>query len=186
MDESSITITVPITVIGGNSKQIATWHRGIDAAWNRGNDGDLFEVCGRRVVFNPEFVLHAPPLALSSTSHIIVVEPVKPGQTYVSRVWHALGTSPTYSARTGFWGSNSDAGTAAHEFGHLLGLFDEYVENDRNSNGHREPGEMPVPDLARFRDASFSMMAIESGSVLQRHVREVLRMHGAVDLLTCG
>jgi hypothetical protein len=96
-----------------------------------------------------------------------------------------LGTAPTYASRTGFWGSNTDAATAAHEFGHLLGLFDEYVENDANRNGLREPGETPVPDENRYRDAWLSLMAHERGSVLQRHVREILRMHGAEAALSC-
>jgi hypothetical protein len=100
-------------------------------------------------------------------------------------VWHALGSSPAYSSRTGFWGSNTDVATAAHEFGHLLGLFDEYEERDTNANGLREPGETPVPNERRYPDAWLSLMAHEAGSVLQRHVREAVRMHDTSNALAC-
>jgi hypothetical protein len=103
----------------------------------------------------------------------------------MSRVWHALGTAPTYSSRTGFWGSNTDAATAAHEFGHLLGLLDEYEENDTNANGLREPGEKPLPDERRFADAWLSLMAHERGSVLSRHVREAVRLHTTDSTAAC-
>jgi hypothetical protein len=174
---SNITITVPIEVVGGSEDMIALWKRAIDDVWNRGNDGTPFEVCGRQVTFNAQFVRRPLDGQVPRNVHVVVVEDVVPGQRYVSRVWHALGTSPAYSSRTGFWGSNSDSGTAAHEFGHLLGLLDEYEENDTNANGLREPGETPLPDEKRFSDAWLSLMAHERGSVLHRHVREVVRMH---------
>ena len=97
-------------------------------------------------------------------SHLVVVEAVRDGESYVSRVSYAIGTSPSYSPRTGSWGSNMDAGTVAHEFGHLLGLLDEYVENDGNRSGHREPGEDPHPDLTRYPDAWFSLDGRRAGS----------------------
>jgi hypothetical protein len=115
----------------------------------------------------------------------VVVRDVRPGEQYVSSVWHALGTSPSYSARTGYWGSNMDGDTAAHEFGHLLGLLDEYVESHFDDNGHREPGDGPRPDVDRHPDAWFSVMARERGTVLRRHIREVLRMHATPDVLAC-
>ena len=111
-------------------------------------------------------------------SHLVIVQQVRPNEQFVSSVWHALGSSPAYSARTGYWGSNMEGIIAAHEFGHLLGLLDEYVEADGNANGLREPGERPVPDIARYPDASFSLMAGERGVVLARHIDEILRIHG--------
>jgi hypothetical protein len=176
IDDDRIVITVPIAVL------VARWAEGIDRTWNRGNDGGAFSVCGRAVVFNAQFTLRRSPDALNPDAHVVVVEEVKPGHTHISRVWHALGTSPTYSVRTGFWGSNADAATAAHEFGHLLGLLDEYVEGE---GGMRAPGERPVPNESRYPDAWLSLMAQEHGSVLERHVREVVRIHGAERALPC-
>jgi hypothetical protein len=177
VDATTIRIVVPIEVVGGTPEMIAVWKRGIEDAWNRGNDGRPFAVCDRQVVFDVRFSLVPGTGQVPRRVHVVVVEEVAAGQPYVSRVWHALGTAPTYSSRTGFWGSNTDAATAAHEFGHLLGLLDEYEERDVNANGLREPGETPEPDEGRYPDAWLSLMAHERGSVLHRHIREAVRMH---------
>ena len=186
VDAATITIDVPIEVVGGTEEMIAGWRSAIDAVWNHGNDGGAFRLCGREVVFNARFVRRPADGQVPRNVHVVVVEEVAPGERYVSRVWHALGTSPAYSSRTGFWGSNADALTAAHEFGHLLGLLDEYEENDTNANGLREPGETPLPNEKRFPDAWLSLMAQERGSVLWRHVREVVRMHDSADSTRCS
>jgi hypothetical protein len=181
--DAVIVINVPIEVLGGNDELIERWKQGIDQTWNRGNDGRPFRVCGRDVLFNALFAPRPLHKTLTRDAHVVVVENVEPGQSYISRVWHALGTSPAYSARTGFWGSDTDGATAAHEFGHLLGLLDEYIETE---TGLRAPGQRPVPDEARFPDAWRSLMAQERGSVLERHVREIIRIHGASRVLSCG
>ena len=186
VEGTTITINVPIEVVGGTDEMIAKWKRGIEATWNRGNDGRPFEVCGRQVIFNANFVRRPADGQVPRNVHVVVVEDVAPGEPYMSRVWHALGTSPAYSSRTGFWGSNTDTSTAAHEFGHLLGLLDEYKENDANANGLREPGERPLPDERRYPDAWLSLMAHEHGNVLQRHIRDVVRMHGAGAVAACS
>ena len=179
-----IVITVPATIVGADTELVNRWLSAIERAWNFGNDGDPFVVCGRQVRFAPVFSRReAAPDARDS--HLVVVEAVRDGESYVSRVSYAIGTSPSYSPRIGSWGSNMDAGSVAHEFGHLLGLLDEYVENDLNRSGHREPGEDPHPDLTRYPDAWLSLMAVERGAVLPRHVREVVRMHGGEHLLAC-
>jgi hypothetical protein len=181
----SITVTVPVNIVGIDATVLARWQAAIDRIWNRGNDGAPFRYCGRAVKFNPRFTVQNATRA-SRTSHLVIVRQVRSGDNFVSSVWHALGTSPSYSPRTGYWASNLDDETVAHEFGHLLGLLDEYVESDANENGHREPGERPVPDVARHPDAWFSLMAGDRGGVLRRHVLEVLRMHGVQDVLTCS
>jgi hypothetical protein len=181
-----ITIVVPVEVVGGSSRLVAAWRDAIDRAWNRGRDGGPFTVCGREVRFDARITarsgLEDTP---SPSSHLVLVADVIPGQRYVSSVWHAPGTRPTESARKGFWGNDLTPAKAAHEFGHLLGLLDEYTEEDANANGLRDPGEGSVPDVARFPDAWASLMAYEGGAVLERHVREVLRLHGAGDALAC-
>lgn len=185
VDETSITITVPIQIVGANDATIDAWQHGIDNTWNRGRDGRPFEICGRRVRFEPVFLPMMATVPQPRPAHLVFVHDVAPGQLFVSSVWHALGSSPADSARTGFWGSNISPETAAHEFGHLLGLLDEYRENDANGNGLRDVGEVPVPDLNRFPDAARSLMAVEAGVVLDRHIRDIVRMHGLGDTLTC-
>lgn len=183
VEHDRVTIVVPVEVVGATEELLETWREGIDRTWNRGNQGGPFVICGRQVVFDVRFM---PGPARQGTGHIIFVEPVGRGERYVSSVWHALGTSPTESARTGFWSANLRPTTAAHEFGHILGLMDEYREYDANGNGMRDPGEGSLPDVRRYpADAWFSLMANEHGVVLERHIREVLRLHGATDALDC-
>jgi hypothetical protein len=181
---NSITITIPIDIVGVEPDVLDRWQQAIDRAWNHGNDGDSFTYCGRRVIVDARFTPQTT-VQSSASSHLVVVREVRAGESYVSSVWHALGTSPSYSPRTGYWGSNMEAATAAHEFGHLLGLLDEYMEIDVNGNGLREPGERPAPDVRRFPDAGFSLMATERGVVLQRHITEILRVHGVDAMLNC-
>jgi hypothetical protein len=185
-DPATITITVPIDVVGGSETLIALWHAGIDDAWNHGNHGTAFEVCGRKVQFVPQFRRLPPDANTSRDAHVIVVEEVRPGQYYVSTVWHAAGTSPTESARTGFWGSNASPTTAAHEFGHLLGLDDEYIENDVNGNATRDPGETPIPDTSKYSDAAQSAMGVHEGAVLPRHVEAAVAGHDVAGTLDCA
>jgi hypothetical protein len=164
-------------VVGADAAVLADWVRAIDRVWNRGNDGQPFLHCGRAVVIDARFAAVATASAVRD-AHLVIVRQPAPGESYVSSVWHALGTSPAYSARTGYWSQTMDGATAAHEFGHLLGLLDEYTESDSNRNGLREPGERPSPDVRRHPDAWFSLMATERGGVLQRHIAEIVRMHG--------
>ena len=184
VEADRITILVPIAVVGGSEGVLERWRNGIDRAWNRGNDGRPFRVCDRPVHFDAQFTRRAGSHA--AAGHVVFVADVLPGQRYVSTVSHAPGTSPAESARTGYWGSNLTAATAAHEFGHLLGLPDEYTEEDPNRNGLRDPGEGSVPDVERYPDAWLSLMAFERGIVLQRHVREILRLHGVSGLRDCA
>jgi hypothetical protein len=43
-----------------------------------------------------------------------------------------------------------------------------------------------MPDERRFPDAWLSLMAHERGSVLQRHVRDVVRMHTTDGPFSCS
>jgi hypothetical protein len=182
--DDEVVLTVPALIVGGDDELVNGWLRAIEQTWNLGNDGGPFVVCGRRVRFEPVFTRGSSP-QVARNSHLVTVERVRDGRNFVSSVAYVLGTSPSYSRRAASWASNMDARTVAHEFGHLLGLIDEYVENDVNLSGHREPGEVPRPDLGRFPDAWFSLMATERGVVLSRHLAEVVRVHGGEELLGC-
>lgn len=188
-DRARITIVVPIEVVGGTPRLVDSWREAVDRAWNQADDGRPFRVCGREVRVDVRFTNRPEPRPgtrrTAARSHTVFVAHVMPGQRYTSSVWHDPGTLPTESARLGFWGSDLTPAKAAHEFGHLLGLADEYTEHDSNRNGSRDPGEGSMPDVARYPDAWTSLMAYEGGAVLERHVREVVRLHEVRDAFDC-
>ena len=184
IEPDTLTLNVPIDIVGAPPRLVRRWRAAIDRAWNQGNDGTPFDVCGRTLHFNPQFTVRAVARP-SPTSHLVVVEQVRSGEPFVSSVWHTVGTLPSYSPRTGHWGSNMGDGTAAHEFGHLLGLLDEYRPETGDRGARPERPHRPTPDVTRYADAPFSLMADERGVVLPRHLEEILRMHGAAAFLEC-
>lgn len=117
--------------------------------------------------------------------HSLGVQEVRPGQYFVSNVLHTRGTSPTEVNRNGFIASNASDATVAHEFGHYLGLPDEYVENDANGNGVRDPGEVTTPNTAVYPDAADSLMATTTGHVFSRQIEAALKEHGIDEQLQC-
>jgi hypothetical protein len=117
--------------------------------------------------------------------HLLIVQDVRPGQYFVSTVFHQSGSAPTETNRNGFIADDASASTVAHEFGHYLGLDDEYVVMDRNGNGLRDQGDTTQPNTAAHADAADSLMATLEGTVRQRHVDEALEEHGIADALQC-
>lgn len=173
---SRITVHVPIDVVGGTPELLDKWRRGIDQAWNQGSGGRPFRICGREVRFEPRVSSLDGPN--NGPAHRLIVQQVNKTERYVSSVTFPTGTTPVEAARTARWSDQLTPATAAHEFGHVLGLPDEYVEEDGNANGFRDPDERSIPDVERYPDAWSSLMAFERGAVLERHVREALRLHG--------
>lgn len=182
IDTARVTITAPIDVVGGSPALLLRWQAAIHGAWNLGNDGKPFRICGRDVMFVADM---KPRDAMAGRgAHLLFIERPTPNRRIVSTVWH-VDAAPTAKARTAFWASDLRENIVAHEFGHLLGLGDEYVDADHDGNGVPEPGEGTVPDVARYPDAWLSLMAFEQGVVLERHVREALVWHGAAHALDC-
>jgi len=183
--DREITIIVPLEVEGANDDLTGAWMDAIDAAWNKGNKGRAFEYCGRAVRFVPIF----KQIAASGTGdpgyHGLFVVPVRPGQYFVSKVFHQAGSSPTSTNRNGFIADTASAATVAHEFGHYLGLDDEYVVIDQNGNGVRDEGDTTRPNTAAHADAAGSLMGTLDGAVLQRHIDAALEEHGIGDALQC-
>jgi hypothetical protein len=180
-----IRVIVPIEVTGADDELTSRWSDAIDRTWNRGNGGEPFAYCGRPVTFVPVFKEMPSDGNVDPGYHLLVVQPVRDGQYFVSTVWHERGTSPAAANRNGFIASNASDAVVAHEFGHYLGLADEYVEHDTNGNGTRDAGETTSPNTALHPDASGSLMATDRGAVYSRHVDAALEEHGIDEQLRC-
>jgi len=199
--DESITITVLIDVFGADDELINRWGPAITAAWNAGPDGKPFTYCGREVIITVDMRSVAPGDAGRTDAHVIAPRRLRPGQYFISHVNYGQpGNSyrPAEENVSGEWrrcglcvgGSGPfEEIVVAHEFGHLLGLRDEYrwiaSKHDRNNNGKRDPGEPTEPDTDRFDDAFDSIMAWKNGRVLQRHINRVMERHGANEGLKC-
>jgi hypothetical protein len=185
VSDGEITVVVPLEVEGASDELTGAWMEAIDAAWNKGNKGGAFHYCGRPVRFVPVFKQIAPSGTMDPGYHGLFVMPVRPGQYFVSKVLHQAGSSPTQANRNGFIADTASAATVAHEFGHYLGLDDEYLVIDRNGNGQRDEGDTTRPNTAAHADAASSLMGTLDGAVFQRHIDEALEEHGIADALQC-
>jgi len=183
--DTEIRVLVPLEVDGGTDRLTGAWMDAIDAAWNRGNGGGAFNYCGRAVHFVPVFKQAPKDSNADPGYHLLIVQPVQPGQSFVSTVLHDRGTLPTTTNRNGFVAENASAAEVAHEFGHYLGLADEYVLNDLNGNGVRDQGDTTRPNTAVHADAGDSLMGTLDGRVLSRLVDEALAAHGIDEELIC-
>lgn len=182
---TDITVVVPIEIDGGSDVLMSSWMDAIEAAWNRGNGGKPFQYCGRTVRFVPVFKQIADTGNADPGYHLLIVQAVRPGQYFVSTVFHEAGSTPTDKNRNGFIADTASADVVAHEFGHYLGLGDEYVVVDVNRNGVRDEGDSSRPNTAVHSDAGGSLMGTLDGDVLHRHIDEALREHGIAGELRC-
>jgi hypothetical protein len=136
---------------------IAIWQNGIAAKWN-----NAFHVeNGRRIpiVFEPvwsptsahhEIELHKPPVVREDAAN-----------------WYA---GPGANPGPGNAQDTTDANTAAHEFGHLIGLADEYNLTAADYQKYTGTAPPPGPTPASGYDTT-SVMAVITGPVEGRHMR---------------
>jgi len=184
-----ITVTVPIDLIGGEDDIAQQWEDAIRDYWNDGPGIGKFEYCGKSVKFVPDIQPIAAGQKGRLDAHKIRMQLLSPGRDFISKV---RGLDPAKNSG-GIWGSNEDDATIAHEFGHLLGLLDEYewtpytdtnannrwesgeaLNDDKNHNGKRDPGE-PTHPIPSFEG---SIMAEHDGKVVQGLIDEAMRRHG--------
>lgn len=189
-DPGKIKIEVKVEVFDGTQELADRWKKAIEEYWNSGLDGKPFTYCGRTVEVTVSF--DVTPTGQEG-HHFIQVKWLRPGQRTISTVHGVPDYDPTVDDKTGLWESPGgrppevyDA-LVAHEFGHLLGLPDEYIwdpaKHDKNGNGKRDPGEPTAPDTANYPDAAGSIMAVADGKALQRHINGMMKSHGVDDAL---
>jgi hypothetical protein len=183
------TITVPIDLIGGEDDIAAKWNEAIRDYWNNGPGLGRFKYCGKSVEFVPDIRPIAAGEQGRPDAAKIRMQLVPPGRDIISNV---RGIDPARNS-TGTWGSNEGDATIAHEFGHILGLRDEYVwvpytdtnsngrwdaneplNDDPNHNGKRDPEEPTHPAPGNVG----SIMAEAEGKALQRHIDAVMDRPG--------
>jgi hypothetical protein len=155
--ELRVKVRVKFTGEKPTAAHIAIWENGIAAKWN-----NAFHVeNGRRIpiVFEPlwvptgahhEIKLHKPPVVREDAAN-----------------WYA---GPNANPGPGTAQDTTDANTAAHEFGHLIGLADEYnlTAADYQKLTGSAPPAGPMP--AGGYDTT-SVMAVITGPVEGRHMR---------------
>ncbi|MDZ4825186.1 MAG: hypothetical protein SGJ13_01835 [Actinomycetota bacterium] len=176
--ERAITITVPVDLVGATSSLTAErFARHVNRYWGSGSDGLPFCYGGRTVTIVPDFrVVPSGGSVRPNASRITVVE-MRPGVDLISHVdWPSAPFNPMSQTATGAWEADATGDVIAHEFGHLLGIDDEYRESDTNHDGIRQPNE-PTVVLAQYQGQQ-SLMAELGGHVRQRHIAAVMQRHG--------
>ena len=154
--ELRVKVRVKFTGEPATAAHRAIWENGIAAKWN--NHFHLEN--GRRIpiVFEPVWVpnsahheikLHKPPVVREDAAN-----------------WYAgPAANPTGATK-----DTTDADTAAHEFGHLIGLADEYnltaADYQKYTGSAPPPGPMPASGYD-----TTSVMAVITGPVEGRHMR---------------
>jgi hypothetical protein len=155
--ELRVKVRIKFTGEKPTAAHIAVWQNGIAAKWN-----NAFHVeNGRRIpiVFEPvwnssgahhDIELHKPPVVREDAAN-----------------WYA---GPSVNTGPGAAQDTTDANTAAHEFGHLIGLADEYnlTAADYTKFTGSAPPAGPMP--ASGYDTT-SVMAVITGPVEGRHMR---------------
>lgn len=155
--ELRVQVRIKLTGEPVDRRHIAIWRTGIEAAWN----GAFHVTNGRRrlpVVFEPIFntydhhttiELHKPPIVREDSGN-----------------WYA---GPT--ANGGATQDTTDGPTAAHEFGHLIGMRDEYNMTAADFRALTGTAPPPGPAPASGYSTTTIMGTAGTGPVDRRHVQ---------------
>jgi hypothetical protein len=155
--ELRVRVRIRLTGNKATPAHIAIWQNGIDAKWNR-----AFHVENDRripIVFEPDW--NGP-----SAHHSIELKD-PPVEREDAAHWYA---GPNANPGPGAAQDTTDANTAAHEFGHLIGLADEYnlTAGDYQKFTGTAPPAGPAPASGY---STTSVMANITGPVEGRHMR---------------
>jgi hypothetical protein len=155
--ELRVKVRIRFTGERATPAHIAVWQNGIAAKWN----GAFHVENGRRIpiVFEPvwnassahhDIELHKPPVVREDAAN-----------------WYA---GPAVNTAPGATQDTTDANTAAHEFGHLIGLADEYnlTAADYQRITSTPPPAGPAPASGY---TTTSVMGTITGPVEGRHMR---------------
>lgn len=112
-----------------------------------------------------EFVLDGRLVRLRTQAAIRKIPPGAPFSPGSLALTDSGGAPAHASASAIFFGRDLPYAAAAHEFGHILGLRDEYQE------GYRPAGREIV-----VREDEASLMGARAGAVLPRHLKTVYRL----------
>ena len=129
--EYTVTVKVVFHGAGASETQVEAWETDAEAIWN-GADGSREWGDGCCTVkFEFDFSVLAEGAQPPDDAHVVEVKKVKSSHT--SWVATPLPTPGSTETTTGEWDSLDTGPVIAHEMGHMMGLDDEY-HNDEDGN----------------------------------------------------
>lgn len=157
-DNKIITITIHASLIGDDA-QAPILQAEFGENWGK-DEGYTYRCY--KVFFKLDIEAASSP---QPGRHTVFMVPTKFGDPFTATVSSPLIYRPAENSATGRWSKWDGSQTIAHEWGHVLGLPDEYMELDTNGNGQRDPGERTVPDPSRAPEYTWTDNPPENGDI---------------------
>ena len=129
--EYTVTVKVVFHGAGASETQVEAWETDAEAIWNGADDSREWGDGCCSVKFEFDFSVLAEGAQPPDDAHVVEVKKVKSSHT--SWVATPLPTPGSTETTTGEWDSLDTGPVIAHEMGHMMGLDDEY-HNDEDGN----------------------------------------------------